>query len=75
LTLYIKYSTKLELYNKADQINWLFGFKDNNKTSKDITLRISYKKVKKVVSNKVIVMESVLINTIKTVSVNNKYKK
>jgi hypothetical protein len=75
LTLCIKCFTELKLYNKADQINWLFGFKDNNKTSKGITLKISYKRVKKVVFSKVIVIEDVLINTIKTVSINGKYKK
>jgi hypothetical protein len=42
---------------------------------KGITLRILYKKVKKVVFSKVIVIEGVLINTIKTVGVNDKYKK
>jgi hypothetical protein len=75
LTLCIKCFTKLKLYNKADQINWLFSFKDNNKTFKDITLRILYKRVKEVVFSKVIVIEGVFINTIKTVNINNKYKK
>jgi hypothetical protein len=75
LTLCIKCSTELELYDEADQINWLFGFKDDNKTSRGMTLRISYKRVEEVVSSKVIVMEGVLMNTIKTVGVDGKYRK
>jgi hypothetical protein len=75
LTLYIKCFIKLKVYNKADQINWLFSFKNNNKILKGITLRILYKRVKRVVSNKVIIIEDVLINMIKTVDINGKYKK
>jgi hypothetical protein len=75
LTLYIKCFLKLKVYNKADQINWLFSFKNNNKILKGITLRILYKRVKRVVSNKVIIIEDVLINMIKTVDINGKYKK
>jgi hypothetical protein len=40
-----------------------------------MTLRISYKRVEEVVSSKVIVMEGVLMNTIKTVGVDGKYRK
>jgi len=74
LTLYIECYIKLGLYYKVNQIDQIFGFRDNNKRLRGIVLRISYKEVEEIVSSKVIVIEGVLLNasTIKTVGVNSK---
>jgi hypothetical protein len=66
----------LGLYHEVDQIDQILGFKDNNKISGGMVLRISYKEVEEIVSSKVIVMEGVLLNagTIKTVGVDGKWR-
>jgi hypothetical protein len=73
----MKCCAELELYHEVDQIDRTFGFKDNNKTSREVVLRISFKKIEEIVSSKVIIMEGGLLNanTIKTVSVNGKWRK
>ena len=74
LTVCMKCCVELELYHEVDQIDRTFGFKDNNKTPREVVLRISFKKIEEIVSSKVIIMEGGLLNanTIKTVSVNGK---
>jgi hypothetical protein len=76
LTLCIECCTELGLYHEVDQIDQIFGFRDNNERPRGIVLRISYKEVEEIVSSKVIVMEGVLLNagTIKTVGVDGKWR-
>jgi hypothetical protein len=76
LTLCIECCTELGLYHEVDQIDQIFGFKDNNEIPGGMVLRISYKEVEEIVSSKVIVMEGLLLNagTIKTVGVDGKWR-
>jgi hypothetical protein len=77
LTVCMKCCAELELYHEDDQIDRIFGFKDNNGTPGEVVLRISCKKIEEIVSSKVIIMEGGLLNanTIKTVSVDGKWRK
>jgi hypothetical protein len=76
LTLCIECCTELGLYHEVDQIDQIFGFRDNNERPGGMVLRISYKEVEEIVSSKVIVMEGVLLNagTIKTVGVDGRWR-
>jgi hypothetical protein len=73
LTVCIKCCTKLDLYYKVNQIDYIFGFQNSNIRPRDIVLRILYKEIEKIVFSKVIIIEGVLLNTgtIKTVGINS----
>jgi hypothetical protein len=77
LTVCAECCAKLEVYYEVDQVDRIFGFQDKNGTAGETVLRVSYKEIEEIVSSKVIVMEGVLLNanTIKTVSVDGKWRK
>jgi hypothetical protein len=76
LTVCINCCSELEL-DEVDQIDRIFGFKDNNSTPGEMVLRTSYKEIEMIVSSKVIIMEGGLLNanTIKTVGVDGNQRK
>jgi hypothetical protein len=77
LTVYISCCTELELHDKIDKIDRIFRYRDNKRTVRELVLRVLYKEVKEVVSNKVIIIEGWFLNanTIKTIGVNGEWRK
>jgi hypothetical protein len=77
LTVCAKCCAKLRLYHEVDQVGQIFDVRDKNRTLGETVLRVSYKEIEEIISSKVIVMEGVLLNanTIKTVSVDGKWRK
>ena len=77
LTVCTDCCTELELYSEADQVDRIFSFKDSSETFRDMVLRIPYKSVEEVISSKVFMTDGRLLNTntIKTVGIDNKWKK
>jgi hypothetical protein len=65
---------KLGLYHEVDQVDRIFGFRDNNGTPGETVLRVSYREI---LSSKVIMMEGVLLNTvtIKTFGTDSTWRK
>jgi hypothetical protein len=76
LTVCFNCCVALEL-DEVDQIDRIFKFKDNNRTSGEMVLRTSYKEIEVIVSSKVIMTEGGLLNanTIKTVGLDGNCRK
>jgi hypothetical protein len=76
LTICFDCCIALEL-DEVDQIDQIFGFRDNKRTPGEMVLRTLYKEVEVIVSSKAIITEGGLLNanTIKTIGLDGNWRK